>query len=473
MKNEKITLKVSTLDNPYRDESYMILPKALIKDECFGKLSTAAIIVYCAMLDREKLSRKNGWVDDQGEVYIVYTLEQIMQCVHCRKEKAAKILKELDEETGVGLIRREKQRIGKPNRIYVKIDEKYRTEDYMILPKALLENECFGKLSTAAVIVYCAMLDREKLSRKNGWTNAQGEVYIAYTLEQIMQCAHCRIEKAIKILKELDEETGIGLIRREKQRVGKPNHIYVKTIIRGGAAETDGNREDNSKVIPLRKCGQDNQGIKDGQVVKSGLVKNEPDQVVKSSLLKGEPGQLLKNRSEQVRKSNTINNNTIKTNKSNTNLINQMEVDEKTHLHIMAEVKKQIEYNILKIDYPSDGKIVDELLDIIVDVLESPAKTIRVNREEKEAGIVKSRYRCLERAHIEYALGGIKKSETAARNVRAWLITTLYNAAITMHSGYSNWVASNANAAVVDDRKVETEKAAEMSDLEKALLRAR
>lgn len=75
MKNEKITLMVSTLDNPYRDESYMILPKALIKEECFVKLSTAVIIVYCAMLDREKLSRKNGWIDDQGGGYIVYTLE--------------------------------------------------------------------------------------------------------------------------------------------------------------------------------------------------------------------------------------------------------------------------------------------------------------------------------------------------------------------------------------------------------------
>ena len=378
-----------------------------------------------------------------------------MRCVHCRKEKAAKILKELDEETGVGLIRREKQRIGKPNRIYVKIDEKYRTEDYMILPKAMLENECFGKLSTAAIIVYCAMLDREKLSRKNGWANAQGEVYIAYTLEQIMQCVHCRIEKAIKILKELDEGTGIGLIRREKQCVGKPNHIYVKTIIRVEATETDENREDNSKVIPMRKYGQDNQGIKGGQVVKSGLAKNEPGQVVKNSLLKVEPGQLLKNRSDQVRKSNTINNNTIKTNKNNTNLINQTVIDEKTHLHIIAEVKDQIEYNILKMDHSYDGRVVDNLLDIIVDVLESPAKTIRVNREEKAAGIVKNRYRCLERAHIEYVLDSMNKSETAAKNVRAWLITALYNATITMHSGYSNWVASNANVALSDDKKVE------------------
>ena len=182
------------------------------------------------MMDCEKISRKNGWVDDQGEVYIVYTLEQIMQCVHCRKEKAAKILKELDEETGVGLIRREKQRIGKPNHIYIKKDKKYKNEGYMVLPKALIEEECFRKLSAEAIIVYCAMLDREKISRKNGWANAWGEVYIAYTLEQIMQCVHCRIEKAIKILKELDEKTGIGLIRREKQGAGKPNHIYVKMI---------------------------------------------------------------------------------------------------------------------------------------------------------------------------------------------------------------------------------------------------
>ena len=58
----------------------------------------------------------------------------------------------------------------------------------------------------------------------------RGEVYIIYTLEQIMHCVHCKKDKAIRIMAELDEEKGIGLIRREKQRIGQPNHIYVKMI---------------------------------------------------------------------------------------------------------------------------------------------------------------------------------------------------------------------------------------------------
>lgn len=231
MDDKKIILVTDKMGSRYEKTSGMRFPKALCENEYFKGLSAEAIIIYCVMLDREKSSRKNGWVDEAGEVYIVYTLEQIMQCVHCRKEKAAKILKELDEKTGVGLIRREKQSIGKPNHIYIKKDEKYKNGGYMVLPKALIEKEYFGKLSTEAIIVYCAMLDHEKLSRKKGLANAKGEIYIEYTLEQIMQCVHCRIDKAIKILKELDEKTGVGLIRREKQSVGKPNHIYVKRII--------------------------------------------------------------------------------------------------------------------------------------------------------------------------------------------------------------------------------------------------
>lgn len=80
------------------------------------------------MLDRMGLSMKNKWVDEQNRVYIYFKLEDIMGYLNCRHDKGVKLLAELDGATGIGLIERQKQGMGKPNRIYVMnyiIDEEY------------------------------------------------------------------------------------------------------------------------------------------------------------------------------------------------------------------------------------------------------------------------------------------------------------------------------------------------------------
>lgn len=66
------------------------------------------------------LSAKNGWYDEQGRVYIYYTLEEIMEDMNCGKDKGVKLLSELDANRGIGLIERVKQGQGRPARIYVK-----------------------------------------------------------------------------------------------------------------------------------------------------------------------------------------------------------------------------------------------------------------------------------------------------------------------------------------------------------------
>ena len=96
------------------------IPKVLITDDRFKKLSTDAKLFYGLMLDRMALSMKNNWVDEAGRVYIYFPIEQVMEVMHCSKEKAVKILAELDEKNGVGLIKRVRQGQGKPSLIYVK-----------------------------------------------------------------------------------------------------------------------------------------------------------------------------------------------------------------------------------------------------------------------------------------------------------------------------------------------------------------
>jgi len=71
------------------------------------------------MLDRMSLSMRNGWMDDDGHVYIYFTLEEACEQLCCKTDKAVKLFAELDSAKGVGLIRRVKQGLGRPAKIYV------------------------------------------------------------------------------------------------------------------------------------------------------------------------------------------------------------------------------------------------------------------------------------------------------------------------------------------------------------------
>ena len=117
-------------DYYYADEAdqftFYRLPKALFMNDQYKGLSGDAKILYGLMLDRMGLSTKNGWMDDNGKVYIYFTLEDVQSHLNCRRDKGMKLLAELDDLKGVGLIERIRQGQGKPAVIYVK---KFKTEN--------------------------------------------------------------------------------------------------------------------------------------------------------------------------------------------------------------------------------------------------------------------------------------------------------------------------------------------------------
>jgi len=94
------------------------VPKVLFTNERFKYLSAEAKTLYGILLDRVPLSAKNGWIDEQGRVYIICTIEEIMEDMNCGNKKAIQLLSDLEDK--VGLIERKRQGLGKPNLIYVK-----------------------------------------------------------------------------------------------------------------------------------------------------------------------------------------------------------------------------------------------------------------------------------------------------------------------------------------------------------------
>ena len=112
------------MDYYYGGESEMFsfyrIPRQLIADDYFKHLSTDAKLLYGLMLDRMSLSAKNGWYDEQGRVFIYYSLEEIQETLNCCHDKATMMLNELDTGKGIGLIERVKRGQGRPAVIYVK-----------------------------------------------------------------------------------------------------------------------------------------------------------------------------------------------------------------------------------------------------------------------------------------------------------------------------------------------------------------
>ena len=77
------------------------------------------------------------------------------------------------------------------------------------------------------------MIVRMELSRKNGWTDKHGRAYIYFTVDEIKDRFHCANDRALKLMRELDSNRGVGLSESVWQGLGKSNIIYVKSFVYG------------------------------------------------------------------------------------------------------------------------------------------------------------------------------------------------------------------------------------------------
>lgn len=108
---------------------FFMLPKILVTGEQFKTISSDDKILYACLFDRISLSAKNDWLDKEGRIYIIFTIEEIMKTINRSRPTAVKALDELDKNTrGIGLIERKRLGFGKPNIIYVKDFTSYEGE---------------------------------------------------------------------------------------------------------------------------------------------------------------------------------------------------------------------------------------------------------------------------------------------------------------------------------------------------------
>ena len=105
------------------------LPKIFFEKDEFIDVSLEIKVLYSLMLERTNLSATNGWLDNKGRVYIIFTIDDVKKYIGCSDKKAVNLMNDLEKV--YFLIERKRQGLGKPNIIYIKNLIKETVDNYV------------------------------------------------------------------------------------------------------------------------------------------------------------------------------------------------------------------------------------------------------------------------------------------------------------------------------------------------------
>ena len=261
------------------------------------------------------------------------------------------------------------------------------------IPKALFQEQRFQDLSTDAKTLYGILLDRMSLSVKNEWFDKKGRVFIIFTIEDVKRTLRCADNKATRLLRELEE---FGLIERKRRGLGKPSLVYVKNFSSNLSNERVQNRENHESGSPKNAC------------------QDSP-----------------KSRCNKNKKS--------KTERNNTNPILSDELEKMKNRKLLEEYfSRSLEIELLLRLYPDDEDTIYQIVDLLVDTCATNRKLLHIAGDDKPAEVVRSRFMKLNADHIRFVLKCLAENSSPIRNMKQYLLASLYNAPTTMQLSYQN-----------------------------------
>ena len=261
------------------------------------------------------------------------------------------------------------------------------------IPKALFQEQRFQDLSTDAKTLYGILLDRMSLSVKNEWFDKKGRVFIIFTIEDVKRTLRCADNKATRLLRELEK---FGLIERKRRGQGKPCLVYVKNFSAESSKESVKNRDNDDS------CG-------------SKIACQDP---VKSRGIK--------------KKEN-------KTEMNNTNPILSDESEKMKNRELLEEYfSHSLEIDLLLRLYPDDEDTLYQIVNLLVDTCATNRKLLHIAGDDKPAEVVRSRFMKLNADHIHFVLKCLAENSSPIRNMKQYLLASLYNAPTTMQLFYQN-----------------------------------
>lgn len=352
------------------------------------------------------------------------------------------------------------------------------------IPKALVLDKRFRDVSLEAKVLYGLLLDRMSLSAKNEWFDDEKRVYIIFTIEEAMEQLGYARQKTVKLFEELEKMA--NLIERKRRGQGKPSIIYVKKFLatekrdaisdRGSETERAKSPENmtpenqavpDTDTEPKTEPETENQAKSGKSRAKSGENRAKspesqakmPDSAQKYEI---QTSRSMKIILPEVRKSypnDTDNSNTyfsnnrivsypytedttVPTNNKSKDAIRydaiRGAVTEEEYINAVEEVREQLDYDVLLESDSVPQDELDDIVSIIAEIYCSKNKTIRISGQEHTLGKVKKRLRSINSEHILYIFDCLESTTTDIKNIRKYLLASLYNAPVTMSSYYAS-----------------------------------
>lgn len=356
------------------------------------------------------------------------------------------------------------------------------------VPRLLIKDRRFRNLSSDAKLLYGLMLDRMSLSMRNGWFDEENRAYIVYTIDDVQEDLGCAREKAVKVMAELDASKGIGLIEKKRRGLGKPDIIYVKNFVIKDSPDdvkcdtVSGLQErDDSSLDEVQDTGAEQADESEMSAPRAGNP-HDSTEVRKSNFKKSEnrTSGSLKNRLQEIRKSNFSKFEKQTSGSSETEPL-QVRNPNSNYTDYSYTDSNQTEGNQINLIYPENGgadsreiissgredaidaddrndvinetteymnlireniaydcwmaskdrsvrEQVDGIYNIICEIVCVKRDTVRIGRTDYPYSLVKSQFLKINSDHVEYVLECMKKTTTAITDIKAYLITALYNA---------------------------------------------
>lgn len=307
------------------------------------------------------------------------------------------------------------------------------------IPKVLLTDHRYKSVSMEAKVLYGLMLDRMGLSVRNGWLDSEGRVYIYFTLEDALAMLGCGKDKAVRLFKELDKSGGIGLIERRKQGQGRPTRIYVKNF----TLPPDQN-EPVPAPAPEEPPPQTSEKPKSGLPGAPEVLTSE---IPKSALLESRSQDFGISAANKTDKNNTELSDTelsihpptpapppLRRQRGGRDRMEEMDA-------YRALIHENIGYGELLREHPYDADLIDGYVELMVEVCCTERETVRVNQEDIPAAVVQSRFLKLDWEHILYVMEAMQRNTTQVVNIRAYTLSALYNAPVTIGQYYTAQVS--------------------------------
>ena len=282
---------------------------------------------------------------------------------------------------------------------------------FIRIPRMLLTEETFSSLTLQSKMLYSVLLDRMSLSMKNGWFDEENRVYIIYQISEIQS----------------------DLVQKKKRGFGLPSIIYVKSFLirkdysRSIESGTSAGKQILSRSTDFRTSDGVKCTPKGAETDISEVTKSTPLVVPESAPLNN------KTNTNNIYQSHTKSNHILSADGD------AMRCDPSPEDIIKAYekiIKDNIEYDALLQANKFDEELIQGIFELILETVVSQSETILIDSEIYPVALVKSKFLKLNYMHIDYVLSCMRGNTTKVKNIKKYLLATLFNAPTTIEGYY-------------------------------------